>query len=62
MLRLDSRRKSKEESWKEINNVDHAGHLSTVIVVLLAIIDASVIADNLYGRMNNYWVVKKASY
>ena len=62
MLRLDSRRKSREESWKEMSNIGHAGHPSAVIVVLLDIIDASVVADNLYRRMNNYWVVKKASY
>ena len=62
MLRLDNKRKSKEESWKEMRNLGHTGHQSAVIVVLLDIIDASVIADNLYRRMNNYWVVKKASY
>ena len=48
MLRLDSRRKSKEESWKEMSNVGHAGHPSTVIVVLLDIIDASVLIYDLY--------------
>ena len=62
MLRLDSRRKSREESWKEMSNIGHADHPSAVIVVLLAIIDASVVADDLYRRMNNYWMVKKASY
>ena len=40
----------------------YIGYLSIVIVVLLNIIDASVVADKLYRRMNNYWVVKKASY
>ena len=45
-----------------MSNIGHTGHLSTVIIVLLAIIDASVIADNLCGRMKNYWVVKKVSY
>ena len=32
-------RKSKEESYKEINNIGHTGPQSAVIVVLLAIID-----------------------
>ena len=62
MLRLDSRKKSREESWKKMSNIGHTGHLSIIIIVLLVIIDISVIADNLYRRMNNYWVVKKASY
>ena len=45
-----------------MSNIGHTGHLSIIIIVLLVIIDISVIADNLYRRMNNYWVVKKASY
>ena len=57
MLRLDNRRKSKEESWKEMSNIDHAGPQSAVIVVLLAIIDASVLVNRLYRRMIEYLVV-----
>ena len=56
MLRLDSRRKSKEESWKEMNNIGHIGLQSAVIVVLLDIIDASVVANNLYRRIIEYLV------
>ena len=48
MLMLDSRKKSKEESWKEMSNLGCAGYQSTVIVVELDIIDASVLIDNLY--------------
>ena len=62
MLRLDNRRKSKEESWKEMLNLSHlghAGHRSAVIVVLLAIIDASVLVNRLYRRMIKYLVVKR---
>ena len=51
MLGLDNRRKSKEESWKEMSNIGHTGHQSAVIVVLLAIIDASVLVNRLYRRM-----------
>ena len=57
MLRLDNRRKSKEESWKEMLNLSHlghAGHRSAVIVVFSAIIDASVLVDNLYRRIIKY--------
>ena len=57
MLRLDNRRKSKEESWKEMSNIGHAGPQSAVIVVLLAIIDASVLVNRLYRRMIEYLVV-----
>ena len=57
MLRLDNRRKSKEESWKEMLNLSHlghAGHRSAVIVVFSAIIDTSVLVDNLYRRIIKY--------
>ena len=53
----NNRRKSKEESWKEMLNLSHlghAGHRSAVIVVFLAIIDASVLVDNLYRRIIKY--------
>ena len=60
VLKLDSRRKSKEESWKEMSNLGCAGHQDAVIVVLLAIIDASVLANSLYRRKIEYLVVQKA--
>ena len=57
MLRLDNKKKSKKESWKEILNLSYIGHIdhkSAVIMVILAIIDASVQVDNLYRRIIKY--------
>ena len=55
MLKLDNKRKSKEENWKEMSNLGHAGHQSAVIVVLLDIIDTSaVVIDSLYRRIVKY--------
>ena len=40
-----------------MSNIGHAGPQSAVIVVLLAIIDASVLVNRLYRRMIEYLVV-----
>ena len=40
-----------------MTNIDHAGHQSAVIVVLLVIIDASVLVNKVYRRMIEYLVV-----
>ena len=61
MLMLDSRKKSKEESWKEMSNLGCAGYQSTVIVVELDIIDVSVLIDNLYIYIIEYRGGRKAS-
>ena len=54
LLRLDNKRKSKEESWKEMSNLGHAGSQSAVIVVLLDMIDANAVIDSLYRRIIKY--------
>ena len=48
MLRLDNRRKSKEESWKEMLNLGLAGHQHAVIVVFLVIKGLNVLEDSQY--------------
>ena len=37
-----------------LSHLGHTGHRSAVIVVFLAIIDASVLVDNLYRRIIKY--------
>ena len=46
LLRLKDMRESSKESWREMLNLDYAGHQNAVIVVYLVIKEISVLEDS----------------